>query len=157
MTGGHWAFDSDKLSSWTASFPQFVLLSAKFLWRQGYVRCPSFCAAETPKEECACHCPAAVLAGRSSEEILNTTGILQFDSSWKDSIADANLDWDDVLELLCHVGHAGEMFTSAAPYDPLFWPLHGLAERYMQACHARARARFAPPHRVQTIRVATPV
>ena len=40
--------------------------------------------------------------------------------------------WDQVLEVICHVGHPGEMFTSAAPYDPLFWPLHGLAERYMQ-------------------------
>ena len=37
MTGGHWYF-SDELKEWTASFPQFVLLSATFLWRQGSAR-----------------------------------------------------------------------------------------------------------------------
>merc|ERR1711988_2085688 len=33
---------------------------------------------------------------------------------------------------LCHVGYPGEMFTSSAPQDPLFWPLHGNAERFVQ-------------------------
>ena len=23
-------------------------------------------------------------------------------------------------------------YSSAAPYDPLFWPLHGMVERYVQ-------------------------
>ena len=36
------------------------------------------------------------------------------------------------VDALCHVGHPGEMFTSAAPQDPTFWPLHGNAERYLQ-------------------------
>ncbi|KAH8050500.1 hypothetical protein JL720_15356 [Aureococcus anophagefferens] len=40
------------------------------------------------------------------------------------------MDWKDMWHILCHVGHAGEMFTSAAPYDPTFWPLHGLAASY---------------------------
>merc|ERR1711998_778771 len=39
--------------------------------------------------------------------------------------------YDLLYKALCHVGHAGEMFTSAAPYDPLFWVVHGLAERYL--------------------------
>ena len=43
-----------------------------------------------------------------------------------------SLTQDDYLETLCHIGHPGEMFTSAAPQDPTFWPLHGNAERYLQ-------------------------
>ena len=30
------------------------------------------------------------------------------------------------------MGWPGEMFTSAAPQDPIFWPLHGPAERFVQ-------------------------
>ena len=40
--------------------------------------------------------------------------------------------WDSILEALCDPGHAGEMYTSAAPYDPTFWTLHTTAERLLQ-------------------------
>ena len=40
--------------------------------------------------------------------------------------------WDSILEALCDPGHAGEMYTSAAPYDPTFWTLHTTAERMLQ-------------------------
>ena len=32
--------------------------------------------------------------------------------------------WELFLEALCNPGHVGEMYTSAAPYDPLFWVVH---------------------------------
>ena len=37
------------------------------------------------------------------------------------------------------MGYPGEMFTSSAPQDPLFWPLHGNAERYVQLIRILAR------------------
>lgn len=47
-------------------------------------------------------------------------------------MVDLNVTRKDFLAMLCHVGLPGEMFTSAAPQDPTFWPLHGNAERYIQ-------------------------
>lgn len=58
----------------------------------------------------------------------------EFMDGWKEAFGIAHHDagsWDDVLDAICHVGHAGEMFTSAAPYDPMFWPLHGIADRFL--------------------------
>ncbi|CAN0267180.1 unnamed protein product [Laminaria digitata] len=36
-----------------------------------------------------------------------------------------------MLNSLCDVGHVGELYTSAAPYDPLFWVIHPTAERFL--------------------------
>ena len=38
------------------------------------------------------------------------------------------------------MGTPGELFTSAAPQDPLFWPLHGNAERFLAYARALAAA-----------------
>ena len=108
-----------------------LLLSSKFLWRQGYVRCPDACDADMEPKECVCSCPDAVLDGRSSHEVLNATGLLGLNPQWASYINRGKATWDDLFNALCHVGHAGEMFTSAAPYDPLFWSLHGTAERFL--------------------------
>ena len=37
--------------------------------------------------------------------------------------------YEDILRSIENADQAGEMFTSGAPYDPTFWPLHGSIER----------------------------
>ena len=64
--------------------------------------------------------------------MLHTTGIISALFSEAEHMPAMGMSYDTVLDELCHVGHPGEMFTSAAPQDPLFWPLHGLAERFVQ-------------------------
>jgi len=51
-----------------------------------------------------------------------------------DAISNVIGDFDDselltILRAIEDSGVAGEMFTSSAPYDPTFWPLHGSIER----------------------------
>ena len=159
MAGGHWDFTGALPSAALAAGAQSALLSSKFLWRQGVVRCPGYCSADKPGHECACGCPAGLLAqlfgaNYTARDVLRRTGLTAFDgkfladwanatdaaqaSSLPAAVADADTRghagdgaWAPVLEMLCRVGHAGEMFTSAAPYDPLFWSLHGTAERFL--------------------------
>ena len=50
----------------------------------------------------------------------------------------------DLFNELCHVGSPGEMFTSSAPQDPTFWPLHGNAERYVQYLRVLKKAGTVP-------------
>ena len=137
MIGGHWGYDADKWADVSKNLMRSdaVLLLGKFLWRQGYVRCPDSCSADTPQEECSCSCPTELLAGRSAEDVLALTGMDGLDANsgtLESEMAEHGLGWEDYLELLCHVGLPGEMFTSAAPQDPTFWPIHGNAERFVQ-------------------------
>ena len=39
----------------------FLLLMSKFLWRQGYVRCPEYCSPDAPEAECVCSCPSDII------------------------------------------------------------------------------------------------
>lgn len=41
--------------------------------------------------------------------------------------------WTSLVEVLSDPHHAGEMYTSAAPYDPTFWVIHPTAERLLNA------------------------
>ena len=53
------------------------------------------------------------------------------DTDWESALSDYGKTTEMLLEEICHMGSPGEMFTSAAPQDPTFWPLHGIAERFL--------------------------
>jgi hypothetical protein len=134
MIGGHWdyapkwkSYMKDGLDA-TDSF----LLYSKFLWRQGFIHVPEYCSSDTPTSECSTHCPTEVMHGLNASQVLSIAGAhaLLAETIWK-HLDDYGFDHTDLLEALCSVGHPGEMFSSAAPYDPIFWPLHGTAERFM--------------------------
>ena len=80
--------------------------------------------------------------GRKPWDLLRKTGLSYLDNGWmRDGFLDeTDMDFTDLWDLLCHIGHVGEMFTSAAPYDPTFWPLHGLAERFLTLKRLMAHA-----------------
>ena len=138
MIGGHWDVDT-QTASWLGSGMgdrSQALLASKWLWRQGYVRCPGYCSTDAPKTECVCSCPASITGDVDSEEgakmVMGHAGLLSFAHRWGyTDPSEYNSSYVDILKMLCHIGHPGEMFTSAAPQDPTFWPLHGNAERFM--------------------------
>jgi len=146
MIGGQWGYDtaynvskavdSVDLTQMSDAF----LLGAKYLWRQGYLRCPETCSDDTPAEDCVCSCPSdltGVTDDITAAKFLADRGLIQFGEMWNQSaypdfFTDAGFSGSsELLDFLCHVGSPGEMFTSAAPYDPTFWPLHGIAERFL--------------------------
>ena len=47
-----------------------LLLASKFLWRQGYIRCPDQCDDGMAPHDCACTCPDEIKNGRTAQEIL---------------------------------------------------------------------------------------
>jgi hypothetical protein len=115
MLGGHWGFDENDAAVVTmldllydGVWRNLALLAAKFLWRQGYVRCPESCSADTPAADCVCSCPAGILRGRSPYDVLSATGMVMSVSNLTDA------DYAAQLDMLCHVGHPGETITSHA-------------------------------------------
>ena len=111
------------------NFPDSFLLMSKALWRQGLIRTPSYCSADTKGEDCMATCPESLTKGKTAEEIFETYGLYSITSNLP---LVEGFSAEELLTELCHVGYPGEMFTSAAPQDPLFWPLHGNAERFVQ-------------------------
>lgn len=125
------------------------LLLAKNLWRHGYTECPEFCGKDTPVEFCQCKVASWAVEGQTSYDILTEkTGLMSWIDLYSEQIfwdeptsqyvidnytkAETLKTWDLILASLGNPGHNGEMYTSAAPYDPLFWVLHPTADRLMQ-------------------------
>mmetsp|Transcript_24921 Transcript_24921/g.29436 ORF Transcript_24921/g.29436 Transcript_24921/m.29436 type:complete len:676 (+) Transcript_24921:60-2087(+) len=138
MIGGHWgsAKKWETVGSTISLSDKFLLLS-KWLWRQGFVRTPDSCSEDTPHSECMPTCPEGIVGDWDSMtpddaySILVNTGVLdlQPEVGLHKSMVNNGLDWRDLLQELCHVGSPGDAYSSAAPQDPTFWPLHGNAER----------------------------
>lgn len=140
MIGGHWGINAHKdlwSKIWKKGYTTVgnTLLYSKFLWRQGFITLPEFCSKDAPHKSCMAHCPSLIDGSYTAEEILRLAGfeaVFPHYTLLETDMAEDNVTLKDFLSVLCEVGSPGEMFTSAAPQDPTFWPLHGNAERYVQ-------------------------
>jgi hypothetical protein len=104
------------------------LLFFKVLWRMGYTRCPDTCTYGTP---CKCAVPQQYIDDYGAETILKATNVYYaLENQLKNADDELFLK---VLRAVEDPGIAGEMFSSAAAFDPTFWPLHGQLERLLGA------------------------
>jgi hypothetical protein len=124
-----------------------LLLISKNLWRQGFILCPDFCADADP-DKCRCAFNFDAAESASSYEVLVSTGVIEWIDMISESVvfddtvqqykiiglsADGEVEaWDELLyETLSQLGKVGEMYSSASPWDPTFWIIHGTAERLL--------------------------
>lgn len=111
----------------SASF--YTLKSA---WRVHIVDCPDYCAADTPQDECKCHCPGIDDLATSKKVFkelllgLNLGTIIDLNAYDHDSIV-------KMLKMLCTTGTIpGDQLEAASPVDITFWPIHPTIERLYQ-------------------------
>lgn len=118
MLGGHWSANStsfmDNMAAHISdmrSSPHIadqMLLASKFLWRQGFVHCPSDCNALS-NASCACNCPSDVIKGRSAFDIMHLTGLLAIVPQIQTVLVEkVGFSYDEILAEMCHVGHPGK-------------------------------------------------
>lgn len=101
-----------------------------------------------PMQECRCECPAEIIGNSSAYDILRNSHALHWLADdlnsmfylnrstdvWHiagKSVQEEEEIWSSLLAGICDLGWPGEMFTSAAPYDPTFWPVHPTNERLL--------------------------
>ena len=88
MIGGQWAFNKHLTVSTglnqlgVTQISTAFLLSSKFLWRQGIVRCPDYCSSDTPQEYCECHCPHDLIGVRTAYDAMYDYGIYHLNEEW---------------------------------------------------------------------------
>jgi hypothetical protein len=173
LIGGNWGEGSTFSDNRDISFLQGMnkLLFFKSLWRTGFTRCPTSCAAgegvgdesgdgnesengtgdendgststisnaatttkaakATTSAPCACKVPDQYIDTYGAQGILERAGIWD---QLEPSLLKGDASEATVLAALRAIedpAGVGEMFSSGAPYDPTFWPVHGQVERLM--------------------------
>ncbi|CAB1119543.1 unnamed protein product [Ectocarpus sp. CCAP 1310/34] len=153
--GGEWNDPEEDMAT-KLGYTSAIPLLTKFLWRKGYLRTPESCTAEEDgvgdSSTCRAGCPAEVYEnlGMTPYDVLMdifslhwiarlSGGIIVYDEAHdrfvvaghEEDEAFQSVIWKTVLHSLCDPGHVGELYTSSAPYDPLFWVIHPTAERFL--------------------------
>lgn len=122
--GGAWVND-DSIDDYTDIQSSSKVLLFKMLWRMGYTRCPTDC---TPGDTCSCAVPQEYIDKFGAKYILDDIGAI-------DTLGLENDGDDEYFEgyllALQDAGNVGEMFSSNAAYDPIFWSVHGTMERLL--------------------------
>jgi hypothetical protein len=157
--GGIWNWPTNSSIIDTKSRYELLLLS-KNLWRQGFVLCPDFCSDSDPYN-CRCAFNFDAAQSTSSYDVLVSTGVMKWVEMTSDSVVyddvahqhritglradEETKAWDELLfETLSQPGIVGEMYTSASPWDPTFWIIHGTAERLLHWRRLVASRKTAP-------------
>ena len=104
------------------------LLYFKILWRMGWTRCPDSCEVGSV---CKCSVPQQYIDEYGAEYILKSTNVYYGLESYLEDADDELML--KVLRAVEDSGITGDMFSSAAAIDPIFWPLHGQIERLLGA------------------------
>lgn len=98
----------------------------------GYLVCPESCSLDTPFEECSCKVDALVNGDTTTDNllgcVLNEDNQVFFKAAFPDEFIDDLVTMAATASVL-----EGEMVESASTADPLFWYIHPVIERLLQA------------------------
>ena len=159
LVGGQWGLelgdDSSNLSNERLIGPAQLLLF-KDLWRRGFATCPKDCSTNE-EEDCSCSCLSTTIekVGGAYNVLTEHSGIMHWIANanpdtvrydketgryhiWNLSSEEEQQKFQELLQQLCSPGSVGEMYSSAAPYDPLFWVIHTTSERLLSFKRIRA-------------------
>ncbi|KAJ8602177.1 hypothetical protein CTAYLR_003499 [Chrysophaeum taylorii] len=138
MVGGRWNYVPSYLGETQAAFNfhNVSTRASKEFWRRGLIDCPDFCADDVPPQQCTCKKATERIRrnypnARSSWDLLNATGAVAA-ARGGGGKNDDDREWDLVLDQIVMIGHVGTADTESSPFDPVFWIIPGMHERYVQ-------------------------